>query len=800
MKQAFSPIHLVWAGPALAGALLAAHGCTTVGAAGEGEAAPSGPGKGGNLIKNADFESGSSLPWTPSFTPPAKGDAVVENGWYCLKVEHKGSSPWDAQVRHREMIIQQGHTYTISFKIKADQPTRLRTKIGMAGPPFTEYWVETLNIGPEPQQITGRFTMQQPDDPTAEWGFHGGGNMALPEGNFTFCIDDVYLTDPQYVPPPEEVVEQASSVRVNQLGYLPQYAKYATVVSDSEAPLEWELVDANGATVQTGNTLPFGPDKDSGDKVHTIDFTAVKQQGQGFRLRADGGESPPFQIGKTTFKQLKYDAMWLFYHNRSGTPIELPHAGKAEWVRPAGHLSDKNVACAPPDKLFPAQKAYACDWSLDVAGGWYDAGDHGKYVVNGGISVWTLLNLYERTKHLSPKFLGEFGDGKLRLPERGNGVHDLLDEVRWELEWMLKMQVPEGKKYAGMVHHKIHDMSWTALGLRPPTDTNEIKMPRYLRPTSTAATLNMAANAAQAARIWKDIDPAFAKRCEFAAKRAWNAATKNPKMYAPKEDTMGGGPYDDTQLSDEWYWAAAELYITTGHAAFGDHVRKSKWYLEVPTAADGDGGGTMSAMTWQLMAAPGTISLAVVPNKLGADAMNMARNKVIEVADEFLKATSVQGYRIPFRAPAEGGYPWGSNSFIINNAVIMGLAYDFTRKKIYVDGVLDAANYLLGVNPIGQSYVSWYGSKPLENPHHRWFAYQVNNNFPKAIPGLLSGGPNSGLQDPYVQAANVKAKCANAPQKCFIDHIEAWSVNEVTINWNAPFAWVTAFLDERGRE
>lgn len=792
-------VYLSWACPALAAAAVVASGCTATTGTTAGAAAAAGPGSGGNLIKNADFESGSSLPWTPSFTPPAAGSASVDGGWYCLKVDNKGAAPWDAQVRHREMVIQKGHKYSISFKIKADQATRVRSKVGMAGPPYTEYWVKTLEIGPEPQTITGDFTMNGADDPTAEWAFHGGGTMALPAGNFTFCIDDVFLTDPEFTPAAATAARQISPLRVNQLGYLPQGAKHATLVSDSATPVEWELVDGNGASVLKGQTVPFGLDRDSGDPLHAIDFGAAKQVGQGFRLRAQGAESPPFQIAQSTYKQLKYDAVWFFYHNRSGIPIELPFAGKPEWVRPAGHLSDAKVPCAPVDKLFPSQKAYACDWTLDVSGGWYDAGDHGKYVVNGGIAVWTLLNLYERAKHLAPASVAEFGDGKLRIPEQKNGVHDLLDEVRWELEWELKMQVPEGKKYAGMAHHKIHDVAWTALGLRPPTDTNEIKMARYLRPPSTAATLNLAANAAQAARIWKSLDPAFAKRCERAAKRAWNAATQNPRMFAPKEDTTGGGPYDDVDVSDEWYWAAAELFITTGHSAFKDALTKSRWHLRVPQEAGGDGGGTMSAMTWQLTAALGTISLAVVPNQLGADAAKTARGRIVEVADGYLAAGKEQGYRIPFRAPPTGGYPWGSNSFIINNALILGLAYDFTQRKEYVEGVADAMNYLFGNNPLGQSYVSWYGSVPLENPHHRWFSYQVNNKFPKAIPGLLSGGPNSGLQDPYVQAANVKASCEGKPQRCFIDNIEAWSVNEVTINWNAPLVWVAAFLDDLGK-
>jgi endoglucanase len=103
-------------------------------------------------------------------------------------------------------------------------------------------------------------------------------------------------------------------------------------------------------------------------------------------------------------------------------------------------------------------------------------------------------------------------------------------------------------------------------------------------------------------------------------------------------------------------------------------------------------------------------------------------------------------------------------------------------------------DYIMGRNPLDQTYVTGYGERPLAYPHHRFWSFQANPKFPKAPPGAVSGGPNSGLEDPYVQAAGLKG-CA--PEKCFIDNIEAWSANEITINWNAPLVWVASFLDER---
>jgi endoglucanase len=167
---------------------------------------------------------------------------------------------------------------------------------------------------------------------------------------------------------------------------------------------------------------------------------------------------------------------------------------------------------------------------------------------------------------------------------------------------------------------------------------------------------------------------------------------------------------------------------------------------------------------------------------------------VIEAADHYVELTDKEGYRLPLRPGSNNKYPWGSNSFVINNMLVMALAYDVTGQEKYLDGVVLGMDYLLGRNPMDQCYVTGYGTRPLLNPHHRFWSGSVRPDRPLAPPGALSGGPNSGLEDPHVKAA---ALMGCAPQKCFRDHIEAWSTNEITINWNAPLAWVAAFLDEK---
>jgi len=578
---------------------------------------------------------------------------------------------------------------------------------------------------------------------------------------------------PQEAPP--------AAVLVNQVGYLPGLVKLATVRTGGNTPQPWRLVDRAGKEVKSGQTQVVGNDALAGDTVQVADFTQVNQEGRGYVLVVGPDRSRPFDIGPAIYHTLKYDALAFYYHNRSGIEIAMPYAGQPQWARPAGHLSDSSVPCAPGS---------GCTYRLDVSGGWYDAGDHGKYVVNGGISVWTLLNLYERTQHHGTS-LADFGDGRLNIPEHNNGIPDLLDEARWELEFLLKMQVPDGER-AGMVHHKIHDREWTALGLAP----HEDKIPRLLYAPSTAATLNLAAVAAQAARIWRSLDPAFSARCLAAAERAWQAARRHPALFA-QPGGVGGGPYQDDHVDDEFYWAAAELFITSKKPEYRQFLASSPHYLKLAPRlpATPAGGDIASPMTWQEVGALGTISLAVVPGSLGEHEVKTAQAAVTKAADAYMQILQKRGYRVPIDYGKAGKAPWGSSSFLLNNLIILALAHDFSGDHGYLDAVAAGMDYILGRNPMDQCYVTGYGTQPLRNPHHRFWAHQSNDKYPSAPPGVVSGGPNSGLEDPYVKAAAL-AGCA--PEKCFADNIESWATNEIAINWNAPLAWVLAYLDEQG--
>ncbi len=560
-------------------------------------------------------------------------------------------------------------------------------------------------------------------------------------------------------------------VRVNQVGYLPKGPKDATVVTAAVTPLHWQLRNAAGVVVTTGDSTPRGLDASSGQNVHSIDFSGYNTPGAGYTLAADGDTSYPFDIGAAPYDRLRQDSLKFFYPQRSG--IAIDGALRRGYGRRAGHVSrktgDASVPCRPR----------VCTYRLNVRGGWYDAGDQGKYVVNGGVSVYQLMSEFERARYAQTAQTGSLGDGTLAIPESGNRIPDILDEARWEMAFLLSMQVPQGTRLAGMAHHKVHDLGWTDLPTMPDQDAKK----RLLHPPSTAATLNLAATGAQAARVFAPYDPAFAAKNLTAAKAAWAAAVAHPAMYASDADGVGGGTYSDRDVSDEFYWAAAELYITTGEQRYADFVLASPHHKADVWRDRG--------FDWGQVAQLGRLDLAMVPNKLSGH--DEVRHSVLQGADKYLATSQAHPYGVPY-APAGNKYDWGSNSQVLNNTVIIATAYDISGDAKYRDGVLQGIDYILGRNALNRSFVTGYGRVYSHNQHSRWYAHQLNSKLPNPPPGTLAGGPNSGLQD-NVSRAKLKG-CA--PQFCYIDDIMAWSTNELAINWNSSLAWVSSFVADQG--
>ena len=566
--------------------------------------------------------------------------------------------------------------------------------------------------------------------------------------------------------------DPGSPVKVNQVAYVPGVAKVATLVSTSTSPVAWTLKNSSGTVVASGQSTVKGFDALSGDSTHLIDFSTFDTPGTGYVLSAANASSYPFDISAAPVKKLRYDSLAFFYHQRSGIAIDAQYVGST-YARAAGHLG---VAPNQGDTSVPCRQS--CGYSLDVRGGWYDAGDQGKYVVNGGIAAWQLQNTYERTLYVAGADKTALADGTMAIPERSNGAPDILDEARWEVEFLLRMQVPSGRTDAGMVHHKIHDENWTGIPQLPAQDSQR----RLLSPVSTAATLNMAAVAAQASRLWKTLDPTFSAKALAAAQTAYSAAKANPNRIASANDSTGGGSYSDNSVTDEFYWAAAELYATTGSSTYRSDVTGSSLYKGRSFADRG--------YDWGWTGGLGDTTLALVPNGLPSSDVAATRTAIVTFADAALARATSQAYPAPNGAGSV--YYWGSNGQVANNANTLALAYDFTGQAKYRTGVYAALDYLEGRNPLNQSYIAGYGEKAVQNVHHRFWAHQANASLPTAPPGAISGGPNSELQDP-IAVAQLQG-CA--PQKCWVDHIEAYSVNEVAVNWNSALAWLASWAAE----
>lgn len=591
------------------------------------------------------------------------------------------------------------------------------------------------------------------------------GRTDIPEPSAQTVIATAMPTPTPVVVPP--------LLSVNQTGYFVNGEKTASLASDATQPLAWSLVDQSGVVLLEGQSVVKGSDAASGDHLHIIDFSVFNTPGNNYRIVTDDLESVPFDISNDIYSQLKNDALAYFYLNRSGIAIDSAYAGE-QWARPAGHLTDNVISCY---KGVDADGVSwpGCDYTLDVSGGWYDAGDFGKYVVNGGISVWTLMDLYER-------FPQAFPDGSLSIPENSNDIPDILDEARWEMDFLLKMQVPEGQELAGMVHHKMHDLNWSPIPMIPPTEVendvenNYVGTGRHLFAPSTAATLNLAATGAQCARIWKNIDAEYADSCLSAAETAWQAALANPAIYAGNNPGNGGGNYSDVDVTDEFYWAAAELFITTGDAEYQEYLLNSPVFAED------------SQFDWGRTAPLGNLSLIVTDAALPETQNALLRSKLLAFADDMLAVQAADGYGVLI----EGTYPWGSNGQILNTMMLMSVAHDLTGEQKYLDSVRLSMDYLMGRNALNRSYVSGYGEYPMLHPHHRFWANDPGNGYPPPPAGAVSGGPNN---DPTEAETLAEGVMDEAPAKRYTDILVSASTNEVAINWNAPLAWVATYLD-----
>ncbi|MRW83349.1 cellulase [Pseudoduganella sp. FT26W] len=541
----------------------------------------------------------------------------------------------------------------------------------------------------------------------------------------------------------------AADIKLNQLGFLPGAAKVA-VVPDGGARVFTVVKAGSDAVVQSGTLGAAAAAPDSGETVRLADFSALTAPGR-YQLRVAGlPDSLPFEVGDAAYQAVNAAAIKAYYFNRAGVALDVKQAGV--YARAAGHpdtqvLIHESAASSsrPAGAVIASPK------------GWYDAGDYNKYIVNSGISTYTLLAAYE-------DFPAFFRAQNLNLPESGNGVPDILNEVRWNLDWMLTMQDPAD----GGVYHKLTNKSFD--GMVMPAQATQ---PRYVVQKSTAAALDFAAVMATASRVYAPQDKALAARMLTAAQTAWRWAQAHPREYYRQPKDVSTGDYGDNDVSDEFAWAAAELFITTGDAAYYRAMNAPSLQATVPTWSD------VRTLAW--------LSLARHRKTLNAAAdQSLIAARVDGLAQRLAAAWKQSPYGITLQTR---DYVWGSNAVVLNQAMVLLHAYRLNGRRAYLDAAQSGLDYVLGRNAVDISFVTGYGARSAMHPHHR---PSEADGIAAPVPGFLVGGPQPGQQDkqgctaPYPSAL---------PATSYLDNVCSYASNEIAINWNAPLIYVSAALE-----
>ncbi len=538
-------------------------------------------------------------------------------------------------------------------------------------------------------------------------------------------------------------------IAMNQVGFYPKAPKQA-IVENVIGITGFSIVTGDkGKVVYRGKLGEPKQSKNSSLTTRMADFSSFETSGT-YRLVAGSYESAPFIIAVNVHEPVAKALLKSYYYTRASMPLYEQYAGK--WSRPAGH-PDTAVLIHPSAATGQRPSGTV----IRSPGGWYDAGDYNKYIVNCGITMGTLLSAYEDF----PQYFARLG---LNIPESGNGVPDILNETAYNLRWMLTMQDPGD----GGVYHKCTNASFDGMVMPGVT-----KAPRYVVQKGTAATLGFVAVMAQSVRVYKafsSVYPGLADSCLLAAWKAWQWAQHNPsveynqdgmnKRYQPAITT---GAYGDRRFGDEWFWAASEMYVTTSEPVYKTVV--SEYTIDRP-----------SLPSW------GDVYMLGVYTLLRKDTKNMAnqlRPVVIQMADRYLENISGNAFGVVM-GEQRSDFVWGSNGVAANQGILLIQAYLLTKDKKYLGAALTNVDYLLGRNATGYCFVTGFGARQVMHPHHR---PSEADGIADPVPGLLAGGPNPGMQD----------KCQyeyTDPERTYTDNVCSYASNETAINWNAAAVYL----------
>ena len=582
--------------------------------------------------------------------------------------------------------------------------------------------------------------------------------MYKPKQLFSFCLAVFFLLNFQ-----SNAFSQTltSRIKLNQLGFYPNAPKIA-VLTGPDSATDFYITSTNlRDTLFTGKLSEEKQSAYSSTKTRIADFSALNKQGS-FVIYIPGvGHSYIFEINDSVNSSAAEASLKGFYYQRASMPLEEKYAGK--WHRGVGH-PDNEVYIHPS----AATSQRPAGTVISTPGGWYDAGDYNKYIVNSGITMGTLLSAYE-------DFPNYFRQLKTNIPESENGVPDILNEAIYNLRWMLTMQDPND----GGVYNKCTNAAFDPFVMAGVT-----KAPRYVVQKGTAATLDFAAVTAQASRIIKKYEnqlPGLSDSCLKASQQAWQWALRNPDLaynqqainekYKPAIVTGG---YGDKNFNDEWFWAASELYITTKDKRFFDTLNNHM-------------NDSVSLPSWSNVGMLGYYSLLRFSKEIPsfpAKQIAKMKDKILSIANTF-RAKSYTNAFGTIMGQNVRDFNWGGNSTAANEGILLINAYQLSGDKKYVDNALTNLDYLLGRNATGYSFITGIGSKSPMFPHHR---QSTADGVTDPIPGLVVGGPNPGMQD----------KCTyefTEPETAYSDAVCSYASNEIAINWNASVVYLANAIE-----
>jgi len=694
---------------------------------------------GDNLLQNSTCDT------TQKFGLYLAGGAAAKltakDGALDVAITKVGTLNYGVQLNYAIIPLRKGGVYKLSYDIKTDCPRYTECMIQMDGGDYRSYVWTDCNVTEEWQTIEKEFEMEDDTDIAAKLCFNMGNESEAKNDKLKlhdyltkdhhFYVDNVKveIVDDSKVDYNEGKTEE-TPILTNQLGYLPDAAKVAVLRNEKLADT-FSVVNAETKKeVFSGKISAAIDNKSAKETNYHADFSEFKEPGK-YIIKWGDAESYPFSIGTDVYDAVLQESVYMLYTQRCGCAVDSPVV-----KHPECHTSKATI--------------YGTSDKIDVNGGWHDAGDYGRYVVPAAKTIADLFIAYNTNKDLFKDNTG--------IPESGNGVADILDEARYELEWMLKMQDSK----TGGVYHKVSCAEFPAF-VSPEKETNEL----FVTPISSTATADFCASMAMAYENFKSIDEAFAKKCLAAAESAWKwlEANQSYVLVDPRQD-ITTGDYADFKKNDkdERYWAAAQMLSATGDSKYEEAVKS----LAAKTGLGWSDMGTYGSFAYLLMD----------ESKQNAELKATIKAAVLKEADAAMSNAKANSYGETLEK-----YFWGCNMDVANSGMLLTLAESLDSSKGYAANAAEQLNYLLGKNPLGYSFVTGYGTVAAANPHHR-----PSSVAGKAVPGMLVGGPDSALEDTKAEAFLADA----APAKCWLDNADSYSTNEVTIYWNSPLTALIA--------